>query len=67
MAKRSQTNDKEKIVTTLNVGLTEEIDKRLNALCLKEAEKAGKLEWGRKNEIVREALTEWLDKKEKKT
>lgn len=67
MAKRNQTKSKEEIVTTLNVGLTEDLDKRLNAFCLKEVEKTGKVEWGRRTAIMREALTEWLDKNEPKT
>lgn len=67
MAKRKQANDEEKIIATINVGLTENLDKRLNALCLKQAEKSGKIEFGLKTKIMRQALTEWLDKNEKQT
>lgn len=66
MAKRKQANEEEKITATLNVGLTEDLDKRLNALCLKQAEETKKIEFGLKTKIMRQALTEWLDKNENK-
>lgn len=59
--------EEERIVATLNVGLTEDLDKRLNALCLKQAEETKKIEFGLKTKIMRQALTEWLDKNEKQT
>lgn len=62
MAKRKQADKEERIVATINVGLTEDLDKRLNDLCLKQAEETKKIEFGLKTKIMRQALAEWLDK-----
>lgn len=51
-------------VSFLNLGLTEELDRRLNAYVLKIAAKKGKIPHGLRTAIARAALKNWLDKNE---
>lgn len=55
---------REKTVSFLNLGLTEELDKRLTAYCLKSMQQNGKVKHGLRTKIARQALKEWLDKHE---
>lgn len=55
---------REKAVAWLNLGLTEELDKRLNAYCVKKVQKNGKIPHGLRTKIARHALKEWLDRHE---
>jgi hypothetical protein len=51
-------------VSFVNVGLPEELDKRLNTYCLKRMNKNGRIRQGLRTKIARAALVEWLDKYE---
>lgn len=48
----------------VNVGLPEDLDKRLNTYILKRAQNDGKIAFGLKTAIMRMALSEWLAKYE---
>lgn len=61
MAREQQ---REKLVAFLNLGLTEELNKRLDNYCLKRMTRNGKVRSGLKTKIARAALTEWLDNHE---
>lgn len=56
---------REKAVAFLNLGLTKELDDRLNAYCVERVRRNGKIQYGLKTKIARKALREWLDKHEK--
>ena len=56
--------NREKTVSFLNLGLTEELDKRLTAHCLKRMQRNGKIKHGLRTKIARQALKEWLDNHE---
>lgn len=70
--KRKQNNKKQnnksstnrKAVAFLNLGLTEELNSRLNKYILKVATHKGKIPHAIKTKIGRRALKEWLDKHE---
>lgn len=56
--------NREKTVSFLNLGLTEELDKRLTAYCLTRMQHNGKVKHGLRTKIARQALKEWLDRHE---
>ena len=51
-------------VGRINLGLSAELDKRLNTYVLKVAQKKGKIPHAITSKIARKALIEWLDKHE---
>jgi len=57
----TRNKNSEALVAFLNVGLTEELNARLDRYCLKRMNKNGKLRYGLKTKIARAALVEWLD------
>lgn len=56
--------NREKAGAFLNLGLTEELNERLDKYCLKRMNQNGKLRHGLKTKIARAALAEWLDNHE---
>lgn len=55
---------REPAVEYINLGLTEDLNKRLNAYCLKKMQKVGKISHGIRTKVIRKALKEWLDNHE---
>jgi hypothetical protein len=53
-----------KSVSFVNVGLPEDLNKRLNKYVLGKAQEAGRVSYGLKTAIMRMALLEWLNKHE---
>lgn len=56
--------NREKTAAFLNLGLTEDLDKRLTAYCLERMQRNHMVKHGLKTKIAREALREWLDNHE---
>lgn len=48
-------------MTRINLTLPEKLDSRLESLCLKVAQRKGRIDYAAKVRICRKALEEWLD------
>ena len=48
-------------MSRINLTLPEKLDSRLESLCLKIAQRKGRIDYAAKLKICRKALEEWLD------
>jgi hypothetical protein len=62
--RKKKSEEKQGHEARLNIWLTPELSQRVEAYCIRRAQREGRIQFGLKHKLARAALEEWLDKHE---